>query len=239
MIWYFDPAKSCLKTRFLGWFETSKNKRWMVRTGPLIACRMRIIGCKEYFSAADAGENWVLGSQRWFFSAGKSRDSKIVVGTTVFQWRLELFRPSVPCLCLHRHCGDGFVAEARLRGLSQGVWPGWHEKLSFKYEKAVPFQFWQWTVHLQMLRSISFEMNQLKNSAQEFCLPQCDTPFVASQHVCLTVVRIEFCRVCLLLDFSVQIHLIFSSCNWQCHQGADLKVVWCLGWKLKTWMSDV
>lgn len=116
----------------MGWFETSKNKRWMVRTGPLIACRMRIIGCKEYFSAADAGENW---------AARKSRDSKIVVGTTVFQWRLELFRSFVPRLCLHRHCGDGFVAEARLRGLSQGVWPGWHEKLSFKYEKAVPFQF--------------------------------------------------------------------------------------------------
>ena len=78
VIWYFDPAKSCLKTRFLGWFETSKNKRWMVRTGPLIACRMRIIGCKEYFSAADAGER-VLGSQRWFFSAGKSRDSSEIL----------------------------------------------------------------------------------------------------------------------------------------------------------------
>lgn len=67
-----------------------------------------------------------------------------------------------------------------LRGLSQGVWPGWHENLSFKYEKAVPFQFLQWTVHLQMLRSISFEMNQLKNSAQEFCLPQCDALFPCS-----------------------------------------------------------
>lgn len=175
---------------------------------------MRIIGCKEYFSAADAGENWALGFQRWFFTARKSRDSsKIVVGTTVFQWRLELFRSFVPRLCLHRHCGDGFVAEARFEGIKSGCVARLAWKFKFQIREGGSL-----SVLTVDCPSSDAQVNFFWDEPIEKQRPGvllatvwCPVPlFVASQHVCLPVVRIEFCRVCLLLDFSVQIHLIFS-----------------------------